>query len=196
MAQENRIANLFPTPVWAHPLEPGAVQTLAAKLGDALASLGAGAAAGPWRSEADLQRLPEFVAFAGVAKQAAVNVLAFLQLPDAGVEIDALWAEALPAGASDERRHPAAGAGLRGVYVLAGPAQGDLLLFEDPKPALDLAGRQPAKPTPYTARTANMTVAPGTMVVFPGWLPFTTGSGSAPESRARLCFEISVKGQD
>ena len=100
MFANHRVVNLFPTPVWAHTLEPQDVETVNRKALDSLQSLGAGSAAAPWQSEPTLHRLPEFMALSSFVKEAARSVLGNLKVEAQDVRIDALWATVVPAGAA------------------------------------------------------------------------------------------------
>ena len=193
MFADHRVVNLFPTPVWAHSLDPKDHETVNRKALDALQSLGAGSASSPWQSEPTLHRMPEFLVLSGFIKQAAQNVLDHLKVEAGAVRIETLWATVVPRGAVPPAAPDIPGeASLCGIYAVAAPEGGDAITFFDARPELRLGGARLTEPGPHTARTATVSVTAGTLLVFPAWL----GCAASPEpvdgERVILEFAISL----
>ncbi len=191
MFADHRVVNLFPTPVWAHTLEPQDVETVNRKALDSLQSLGAGSA--PWQSEPTLHLLPEFMVLSSFVKEAARSVLGNLKVEAQDVRIDALWATVVPGGGAP----PAAPdipdeASLCGVYSVAAPEGGDAITFFDARPELRLGGGRLTEPGPHTARTAMVSVTAGTLLAFPAWLGYAVSPEPAESDRVTFGFAVSL----
>ena len=192
MFADHRVVNLFPTPVWAHTLGPEDAGTVNRKALDALQSLGAGSS-DPWQSEPTLHRLPEFLVLSGFVKEAAQNVLGHLKIDAEALQIDALWATAVPPGAAPPAVPDIPGeASLCGVYTVAAPEAGDAIGFFDARPELKLGSGRLTEPGPHTARTATVSVTAGTLLVFPAWLGYAVSPTPADSGRVTLGFAISL----
>ncbi len=195
MFEQDRTVNLFPVPAWAFALTAHDAEAIAGTALDAVATLKAeskAAGEGAWRSGDRLHTQPAFLVLNGLIKEAAEAVLAKIQVAHGGFQVSALWATAVPPGATPEATPAAPGSGLAGVYSLAAPEPGDTVAFADVRPAFTLNGARVTQPNPYTARNASISLPPRTLLLFPAWLGYQVSPGTVQDERISLGFTIDL----
>ncbi len=130
------------------------------------------------RSPPALQADPQYqglTASIGQMAREALRIAAFRQ-PDCTVS--ALWAEAAPSDWA-EQKTLAPNAHLTFVLPLAaGPGFG--VLVADPRPQAQVIVPMVSEPNELNARQVTIPLAPGQILLLPGWMPHAVQGGGGP----------------
>lgn len=194
MFTETNIVNIFPIPVWVHRLGPeqaesvngaalGLIDTLKAEAPD-------GAAGRHWQSPNDLQNRPELAELNGYMNTAAAGILDYLNVEYGSFLITGCWANVMPQGAPPQRSHSHPNNFLSGVYYVALPEGGDSIVFHDPKAQTNIIAPRVKQPNEHNSRNATLAVEPGTLIIFPAWLPHSVGPNAGDGDRVSISFNV------
>jgi uncharacterized protein (TIGR02466 family) len=193
--ERSEVLRLFPTFVWKAQLAPevhrAIDQAIRGKLPELLPA--AGVAPGAlWQSSHGLHQLEAFAGLVMAIDAAVARVAEFLELGTADYEITGCWANVAPPGAW-HRMHSHPNNFLSGVYYVQLPEGAKTINFHDPRPQTGIL-----RP-PVTALTACNTdqvvvkVAPGTLLVFPAWLPHSVDPNASGENRISVSFNVMFR---
>lgn len=194
MFTESNIVNLFPIPVWVHTLgaeEAASVNQSALALLDAIRAEKPDIAPGQhWQTPNDLQNRPELEALNGHVNTATSAILDHLQVEYGAFLITGCWASVMPKGSSAQRSHTHPNNFLSGVYYVKTPAGGDSIVFHDPKAQTNIIAPRVKQANEHNSRNATLSVEPGTLVMFPAWLPHSVGGNDGDGDRVSISFNV------
>jgi uncharacterized protein (TIGR02466 family) len=142
-----------------------------------------------WQTPTNLQATPEFERLNALVLEAAREVLGFLNLETASLEITGAWANVSPTGAA-HHSHSHPNNFLSFVYYPMAQPAGSTIQFHDPRPQAHVIAPPVAKKTPANASVITVAAQAGRLVCFPSWLEH-----SVPENRAdreRMSIALNV----
>jgi uncharacterized protein (TIGR02466 family) len=190
----SRIAvTMFATFVWVNDLTPDdreAVEASAVRLVDRLLTprppLGGRQ---KWQTPTNLQTTPEFARINELVLEASHEVLKFLSLEEAPLEITGAWANVSPTGAA-HHSHSHPNNFLSFVYYPVAQPAGCTIEFHDPRLQAHVIAPPVTKKTPANASVITVAAQGGRLICFPSWLEH-----SVPENRAdreRMSIALNV----
>ncbi len=189
------VLRMFPTFVWKAQVAPsvghGIDDDVLAKLDEMRRDAGEPAPGRGWQSAPDLHRLDEFRGLVAGIHDAAETVLAFLKTGASAFEITGLWANMNPSGGVHPlHRHP--NNLLSGVYYLRTHNGADKINFHDPGPQADIIKPPVTELTAENTDQVVVTVANGTLLLFPSWLAHSVDASSSDEIRISISFNVML----
>jgi uncharacterized protein (TIGR02466 family) len=195
MFQKKAALTLFPTFVWVHDLAADAreeIERSAIRLVEHLLTpRPAPNRRHQWQTPTDLQTRAEFARLNEIVLAAAHEIVAFLELKPAPLEITGAWANvALPGATHIEHSHP--NNFLSFVYYPRVPKGGDVIEFHDPRPQAHVIAPPFKTLNAKIASTASVSIEPGRLVAFPAWLrhsvPVHKGEGERMSIALNVMF--------
>ena len=184
---------MFATFVWVHDLTPEDIRIVEASAVDLVERI---LTPRPvlkgrqkWQTPTDLHKRPEFERLNELVLEASEEVLKFLSVEPAPLEITGAWANVSPTGAS-HHSHTHPNNFLSFVYYPAAQPTGSTIEFHDPRPQAHVIAPPVAKKTPANAATITVAAQGGRLIGFPSWLEH-----SVPENRAgreRMSIALNV----
>lgn len=177
------VHSLFPSFVWEARLAPEVYQAL----NEAILRRLIGEAP---QTRVTLHLSEEFAPLVALIEKLARGVREFLHIGDCGaLKVTGCWANLnAPGVAHAMHSHP--NNFLSGVYYVRVPAGADTINFHDPRPQTGVMR------APVSALSAENTdqvvvrVAPGTLLLFPSWLPHSVDANRAAERRISVSFNL------
>jgi uncharacterized protein (TIGR02466 family) len=173
---------MFATFVWVHDLAPDdrtAVEASAVRLVERLLTPRPSRdGRQKWQTPTNLQTTPEFDRLNALVLDASHEVLKFLSLEEAPLEITGAWANVSPTGAA-HHSHTHPNNFLSFVYYPAAQPAGSTIQFHDPRAQAHVIAPPVAKKTPANASVITVAAQGGRLICFPAWLEH-----SVPENRA------------
>jgi len=164
------IVRLFPTFVWHRRLMPATYEpihtSVLAMLGELRRGLPPLARGEAWQSGHALHRLADLAALVSQIQRAAEGVLDFLKIGSGALEITGCWANVSSPGAP-HRMHTHPNNFLSGVYW---------------PPVTEL--------TAYNTDQVVLPVTPGTLILFPAWLPHSVDINGSDRERISVSFNL------
>lgn len=193
MFQQKNALNFFPTFVWVHDLAADIrdeVERTAVRLVDELLTpRPAVSARRQWQTVTDLQNRAEFARLNQVVLTAAQEIMAFLELKPAPLEITGAWANvSLPGATHFEHSHPNNFLSL--VYYPRVPKGGDQINFHDPRPQAHVIAPPFIKANAKTASTVSVPIAAARLVAFPSWLRHSVPVHQGEGERISIAFNV------
>lgn len=194
MFKSTNVINIFPVPVWAHLLERADAERLNQDL-EALVARERAASehfqpGQHWQSRNDLQDEEDLTEFCSYVQAAADGVLASLAVAERELRVTGCWINIQPANGVPHGAHTHPNNYLSGVYYLKTPPGGNTIVFHDPKPQGNIIWPRYTEPNAYNSRQANITVQPGTMILFPAWLSHSVPPSQGEEERVSISFNV------
>jgi uncharacterized protein (TIGR02466 family) len=187
------LAELFPTLVWIFDLEPGEAARCNERLLQHLDSI---ASPRPepkndlsLQSEHDLQRHACFAPLKPKVDLAVRDVMAHLGLQEAEFAVTGAWLNLSASGLRHhEHTHPNNWLSL--VYYVQVPAGGDSIRFYDPRPQAHVLMPRTKRPSPLTASSITLGVAPGRLMAFPSWLRHSVDPNAGEGERVSVAINV------
>jgi len=187
------IVRLFPTFVWSCALGPAehepintAILAVVAELRRDLPPLAPSQA---WQSGHDLHQVLPVAGLVSRIHWAAKRVLEFLRIGSTELRITGCWANVNAPGAV-HRMHTHPNNFLSGVYYAQVSAGADTINFHDPRPQTGIIRPPVTKLTAYNTDQVVLTVKPGTLLLFPAWLPHSVDANRSDRERISVSFNL------
>jgi uncharacterized protein (TIGR02466 family) len=184
---------MFATFVWVHDLTPAdreAVEATAMRFVERLLTPRPPLEGREkWQTPTNLQTKPEFERLNALVLEASHEVLKFLSLEEAPLEITGAWANVSPTGAA-HHSHSHPNNFLSFVYYPMAQPAGSTIQFHDPRAQAHVIAPPVVKKTPANASLITVAAQGGRLICFPSWLEH-----SVPENRAaseRMSIALNV----
>lgn len=192
---ESRALRMFPTVVWKAELEPDvwrpideAVMGALAELAAPLAELAPGES---WQSAPRLHERADLGRLVARILDEAQRVLDHLKVGRAGLAITGCWANVSARGAG-HRMHSHPNNYLSGVYYVRTQAGADTINFHDPRAQTAIVRPPTTELTADNADQVVVTVAAGTLLLFPAWLPHSVDPNRGDGARVSVSFNLML----
>lgn len=193
--RKSRALRMFPTVVWKAELEPDvwrpineAVMGALAQLAAPLADLAPGES---WQSEPRLHERSDLGGLVARIRDEAASLLDHLKLGRAGLAITGCWANVNARGAG-HRMHSHPNNYLSGVYYVRTQAGADTINFHDPRAQTAIIRPPTTELTADNADQVVVTVAVGTLLLFPAWLPHSVDPNRGDGARISVSFNLML----
>lgn len=187
------IVRLFPTFVWSRRLGAAVHEPIHASLRAVLGELRRGlpplARGEAWQSGHALQRCADLTALVSQIQRAAAGVLDFLKIGSGALEITGCWANVSAPGAP-HRMHTHPNNFLSGVYYVQVADGADTINFHDPRPQTAIIRPPVTGLTAYNTDLVVLPVTPGTLILFPTWLPHSVDINGSERERISVSFNL------
>jgi uncharacterized protein (TIGR02466 family) len=187
------IVRLFPTFVWRRRLGPAVYEPIHASVLPVLGELRGGlpplARGTAWQSGHALHRLADLAALVSQIQRAAERVLEFLRIGSGTLEITGCWANVSSPDAP-HRMHTHPNNFLSGVYYLQVADGADTINFHDPRPQTAIIRPPVTELTAYNTDQVVLRVTPGTLLLFPAWLPHSVDPNRSDRERISVSFNL------
>jgi uncharacterized protein (TIGR02466 family) len=193
--ESGEVLRLFPTFVWKARLAPEVHRPIDDAILGKLRELQPEAGVPPgalWQSSHGLHQLEAFAGLIQAIGAAVARVADFLELGAADHEITGCWANVAPPGAS-HRTHSHPNNFLSGVYYVRLPEGADTINFHDPRPQTGILRPPVTALTAYNTDQVVVKVAPGTLLVFPAWLPHSVDPNASGANRISVSFNVMFR---
>ncbi|MDX1514589.1 MAG: 2OG-Fe(II) oxygenase family protein, partial [Gammaproteobacteria bacterium] len=164
-------------------------ERIAAKLKQLTADLPDLPPGGKWQTDQNLHRLEEFSELTAVINGAARGVVEFMKLVYTSLEITGCWANISAPGAR-HKAHTHPNNFLSGVYYVKAPKSADTITFDDPRPQTNIICPQNREASEENAGQMFISVAEGTLILFPAWLPHSVQENKSGEIRISVSFNL------
>ena len=190
---ESDVISLFPTFVWIVRWAPDLAAQMKRNILACLTSLNDHWPTLPhgtfWQSEPNLQRVPALLEFVSHACTSAQSVLRFLHVADAALDMTGCWINVnAPGSAHAIHNHP--NNYLSGVYYLQIAEGANTINFHDPRPQTSVLRPPVTELGGHNADQAVVTVADGTLVLFPAYLPHSVSTNESDQPRVSVSFNL------
>jgi uncharacterized protein (TIGR02466 family) len=140
-----------------------------------------------WQSRHGLHALPALAPLVGQVRHGVAQVLAFLHVEAAPLELTGLWLNvAAPGGAVRMHNHP--NNFLSGVYYVQVQQGADTISFHDPRLQTAIVRPPVTELTAYNTDQIVVTVEEGTLVIFPAWLMHSVDPNRSEKERISASF--------
>jgi uncharacterized protein (TIGR02466 family) len=187
------VVRLFPTFVWKCRLRPethrpinAAILNLLDEMRRGLPPLARGEA---WQSGHGLQEQDELRGLVSCIDAAVDTALAFLRVGHPQVLITGCWANVHAPGAA-HRMHAHPNNFLSGVYYVQVQDGADTINFHDPRAQTAIIRPTVTELTAYNTDQVVISVSPGTLIVFPAWLPHSVDANQSELMRVSISFNV------
>ena len=189
----SEVIRLFPTFLWKSRLRPELVARISAgtlaridELMRGVATLEPGTC---WQSSHGLHRDEALTELMGVIDREVRDVLVFLKADEAQCRVTGCWANVhAPGGFHAMHSHP--NNFLSGVYYVKSQAGADTINFHDPRPQTAIMRPPATALTAYNTDQVVVQVAPGTLLLFPAWLPHSVDRNCSTGQRISVSFNV------
>lgn len=189
------VLRMFPSFVWRAELDPetrasvsGAVERALAGLGAPLDGLRPGES---WQSDHGLHELEGLAGLVACIERAAADVLDRLRVAHEGFALTGCWANVNAPGAA-HRAHAHPNNYLSGAYYVRTRAGADTVNFHDPRPQAAVIRPPVRELTAENADQVVVTVADGTLLLFPAWLQHSVDPNRSGRIRISVSFNIML----
>jgi uncharacterized protein (TIGR02466 family) len=188
------VLRLFPVFVWKAQVAPDLCRPIDAAIRGLLAERPPGTPAPGtlWQSGNALHRHSACAPLVRVVNAAVPEVLEFLKLGYREFEITGCWANVAAAGGW-HRMHSHPNNFLSGVYYVQVQAGADTINFHDPRPQAGVIRPPVTDLTVYNTDQAVVSVAVGTLLVFPAWLPHSVDANASAAERISVSFNVMFR---
>ncbi len=187
------VLSLFPTLVWKTELKQEVSEAINSdirkKLDELTQSIPELRPGQSWQSNQDLHRLQEFRELVSCIGLTTKSVLEFLRIVYGAFEISACWANINARGA-EHKIHSHPNNFLSGVYYVRVQDGADTINFHDPRPQTGIIRPPVAQLTSANTDQAVVKISPGTLLLFPAWLPHSVNPNMSDEKRISISFNI------
>ena len=191
--QAPEVVRLFPTFVWKCRLRPevhrpinAAILNLLHETRRGLPPLARGEA---WQSGHGLHKQEELRGLVSCIDAAVDTALAFLRVGHPQVLITGCWANVNAPGAA-HRTHTHPNNFLSGVYYVQVQDGADTINFHDPRAQTSIIRPTVTELTAYNTDQVVVSVGPGTLIVFPAWLPHSVHANQSELMRISISFNV------
>ncbi|HEU5319952.1 MAG TPA: 2OG-Fe(II) oxygenase family protein [Methylomirabilota bacterium] len=187
------ILRLFPTFVWSRRLRPAVYEPIHVSVRATLGELRQGrpplAPGEAWQSGHALHRRAELAALVAQIRRAAADVLGFLKIGSGALEVTGCWANVNAPGAP-HRMHTHPNNFLSGAYYVQVAGGADTINFHDPRPQTAIVRPPVTELTGYNTDQVVLPVTPGTLILFPAWLPHSVAPNASARERISVSFNL------
>jgi uncharacterized protein (TIGR02466 family) len=137
-----------------------------------------------------LHRYDEFAPLIALVESLARGVRDFLRIGDCGpLKVTGCWANLnTPGTAHAMHSHP--NNFLSGVYYVRVPAGADTINFHDPRPQTGVLRAPVTELSAENTDQVVVRVSPGTLLLFPAWLPHSVDANASTERRISVSFNL------
>jgi len=191
--QPPEVVRLFPTFVWKRRLRPEAYQPINAAILDRLDEMRRGlpalARGEAWQSGHGLHEQEDLRDLVSCIDAAVNAALAFLRVGYRQVLTTGCWANVNAPGAA-HRMHAHPNNFLSGVYYVQVQDGADTINFHDPRAQAAIIRPTVTELTAYNTDQVVISVSPGTLLVFPAWLPHSVDANQSGLMRISISFNV------
>ena len=187
------VMRLFPTFVWKCQLRPevhrpinAAILNLLHETRRGLPPLARGEA---WQSGHGLHKQEELRGLVSSIDAAVDAALVFLRVGRQQVSITGCWANVNAPGAA-HRMHVHPNNFFSGVYYVQVQDGADTINFHDPRTQTAIIRPAVTELTAYNTDQVVISVSPGTLIVFPAWLPRSVDANQSELMRISISFNV------
>ena len=184
---------MFPTLLWKILVKPGlrdaidaGILAMLEKMRRDLPRLEPGRG---WQSEQALHEREELQELVACVSNATRSILRFLQIGHEAFEITGCWATVLAKGAA-HKAHSHPNNYLSGVYYVQAQDGADTINFHDPRAQTAIIRPAVTELTAYNTDQVVISVSPGTLIVFPAWLPHSVDANQSELMRISISFNV------
>ena len=144
----------------------------------------------PPQTRVTLHDIEEFAPLVKLIEDLARGVREFLHVGDCGpLKVTGCWANLnAPGVAHPMHSHP--NNFLSGVYYVRVPAGADTINFHDPRPQTGVLRAPVSELSAENTDQVVVRVAPGTLLLFPAWLPHSVDANRSAERRISVSFNL------
>jgi uncharacterized protein (TIGR02466 family) len=137
-----------------------------------------------------LHRYEELAPLIAIVEKLALGVRDFLRVGDCGpLKVTGCWANInAPGMAHAMHSHP--NNFLSGVYYVRVPAGADTINFHDPRPQTSVMRAPVIELSANNTDQVVVRVSPGTLLLFPAWLPHSVDANASVERRISVSFNL------
>ncbi len=193
MFQEATSRAIFPTNIWLWDLAPEIGTRLNQQMIQDLDRITAprpplkpGA---NWQTDQNLHEMAEFAEISDYVRGAAREVLTGLEVEFDDTVITGCWANMSPPGGNHPAHiHP--NNFLSAVYYLSTPPGGQIILFHDPRPQVEIMAPHYKHRNNRNVQIQQVQVAPGRLVMFPSWLAHSVPNNTGQGLRVSISFNL------
>jgi uncharacterized protein (TIGR02466 family) len=189
MIEKQEVQELFPTPLWVVDLKAAEAAPFNARLKAEIEKIVSPRPKVPagsnWQTPQDLHTRPAFADFVKLVEVAARGVARFLQVDQYPRTITGCWANINPPGAYHPTHHHPNNY-LSGVYYVAVPPTGSVILFQDPRAQASMIMPKPRQFTKLTANSADAQSKEGRLLLFPAWLKHSVPANDGQSERISI----------
>jgi uncharacterized protein (TIGR02466 family) len=187
------VVRLFPTFVWKSRLRPEVRRPINAAILNRLDEMRLGlpslARGEAWQSGHGLHKQEELRGLVSCIDAAVDTALAFLRVGHPQVSITGCWANVdAPGAAHTMHAHP--NNFLSGVYYVQAQEGADTINFHDPRAQTAIIRPAVAELTAYNTDQVVISISPGTLIVFPAWLPHSVDANHSELMRISISFNV------
>ncbi len=193
MFEEKDTIHIFPYPVWLFNVDADRVDDLNQKAYASIEKMRqnepAGMPGAHWQSPNDLQEQEDFVLLTETIHGATKEIFSELQIATDKFLVTGMWINLRPPGA----QHPAhthPNNYLSGTYYVTAPEGGDAIVFRDPRAETNIISPQFSEQNELNTREIMVPVTPGTLVMFPSWLPHFVPPNQGDTDRISISFNV------
>jgi len=191
--QPPEVVRLFPTFVWKRRLRPEVYQPINAAILDRLDEMRRGlpalARGEAWQSGHGLHEQEDLRDLVSCIDAAVNAALAFLRVGYRQVLTTGCWANVNAPGAA-HRMHAHPNNFLSGVYYVQVQDGADTINFHDPRAQAAIIRPTVTELTAYNTDQVVISVSPGTLLVFPAWLPHSVDANQSGLMRISISFNV------
>jgi uncharacterized protein (TIGR02466 family) len=191
--QAPEVVRLFPTFVWKCRLRPEVHQPINVailnrldELRHDLPPLARGEA---WQSGHGLHKQEDLRELVSCIDAAVDAALTFLRVDYRQVLTTGCWANVNAPGAA-HRMHAHPNNVLSGVYYVQVQDGADTINFHDPRAQAAIMRPTVTELTAYNTDQVVVSVNPGTLIVFPAWLPHSVDANQSERLRISISFNV------
>jgi uncharacterized protein (TIGR02466 family) len=187
------VVRLFPTFLWKGRLRPEVYRPInaliAARLDEMRRGLPPLKRGDAWQSAHDLHTQRGLDSLLSCVEKAVEAALAFLRIGARNVRITGCWANVNAPGAP-HRIHTHPNNFLSGVYYVRVQDGADTINFHDARAQTAIIRPPVTELTAYNTDQVVVTVEPGTLLVFPAWLPHSVDANRSEMTRITISFNV------
>jgi uncharacterized protein (TIGR02466 family) len=191
--EEPEVVRTFPTFVWTCRLCPEIYRPINAAILNRLDEMRRGlpplARGEAWQSGHRLHKQEELRGLVSCIDAAVDTALAFLRVGQRQVLITGCWANVNAPGAA-HRMHAHPNNFLSGVYYVQVQDGADTINFHDPRAQTTIIRPPVTELTAYNTDQVVIVVSPGTLIVFPAWLPHSVDANQSELMRISISFNV------
>jgi uncharacterized protein (TIGR02466 family) len=191
--ESSDVIPMFPTLVWKIQLKTefrdaigAAIISTLEQLRRDLPKLGPGQG---WQSDQALHEREELRDLFSCVNDVARSILRFWRISNDAVEVTGSWATVLAKGAN-HKAHSHPNNFLSGVYYVRTPQGADTINFHDPRSQAKVIRPPVVELTAQNTDQVVVTVASGTLLMFPSYLEHSVDANMSDEERISISFNL------
>lgn len=194
--QSSDVIPMFPTLAWKFQIKeemrPAVEAAMLAVVEKERPEVALNQASSGWQSARDLHVRKELAAFVAYVDRAAASILRFLRVESGSLVFTGCWANTLPSGAA-HGMHAHPNNFLSGVYYVRTAIGANTINFHDPRVQTGIIRPPVVELTAENADLVVVTVADGTLLLFPSWLPHSVETNRSCADRISISFNLMFR---